>query len=90
VNGQETIQEYGQSFSSKELQLCPGTLISEVAALKEQFPGSTVASGSLTIFDDLATHPDDIPVKKDNPTKAEARRKTSAAVEAMKRFGETR
>lgn len=98
VNGQETIKEYGQSFSSKELQLCPGTLISEVAALKEQFPGSKVASGSLitasgsllTIFDDLATHPDDIPVKKDNPTKAEARRKTSAAVEAMKRFGETR
>jgi len=91
VNGQETIEAYGQSFSSKELQLCPGSLIAEVAALKEQFPGSKVASGSLlTIFDDLATDPDDIPVKKDNPTKAEARRKTSAAVEAMKRFGESR
>lgn len=90
VNGQETIAEYGQSFSSKELHMCPGSLITQVSELKEQFPGSTVANGGLTIFDDLATHPDDIPVKKDHPNKAEDKRKTSAAVEAMKRFGETR
>jgi len=50
VNGQETIEDYGQSFLSKELQMCPGSLITEVSELKEQFPGSKVASGSLNNF----------------------------------------
>lgn len=80
--------DYGPHFSSKELHNCPGELLTQVADLKNQFPGSKMVSGSVdTTWDDLATHPDDIPVKPDSPPKREQRRKTAAAVEAMKKMG---
>lgn len=88
VNGPEGIKDYGPTFSSKELHNCPGELLAEVADLKNHFPGSKMVSGGVdTTWDDLATHPDDIPVKQDAPPKRELRRKTAAAVEAMKKMG---
>tara|TARA_R110000868_G_scaffold54157_2_gene169537 strand:- start:116 stop:481 length:366 start_codon:yes stop_codon:yes gene_type:complete len=89
VNGREELPEYGPSFTSQELHMCPGSLISDMSKLKAEFPGSKVVSGSIsTAFDDLATHPDDIPVKSDTPVKAAEKRKTKAVVEAMKKFSE--
>jgi hypothetical protein len=89
VNGPENIKEYGATFSSKELHNCPGSLMAEVIAHKNEFPVSTVESGDVkrpgidTTWDDLATHPDDIPVKADNPTKREAAKKIKSAVKVM-------
>jgi len=88
VNGPEGIKDYGPNFSSAELHSCPGELLTQAAELKEQFPGSKMVSGAVdTTWDDLATHPDDIPVKQDAPPKRELRRKTAAAVEAIKKMG---
>ena len=53
---------------------------------------STVESGDVkrpaldTTWDDLATHPDDIPVKADNPTKREAAKKIKSAVKTMEAY----
>ena len=95
VNGREELPEYGPSFTSQELHMCPGSLISDMSKLKAGFPGSKVVSGEVVkdpvawpFFDDLATHPDNIPVKSDTPTKAAEKRKTKAVVEAMKKFSE--
>jgi len=94
VNGPEGIKDYGPVFSSKELHNCPGQLIADMAAMKNEFAGSKVVSGSVTApsdlataFDDIATNPDDILTKPDAPAKREARRKNAATVEAMKKFG---
>lgn len=88
VNGPAGIQDYGPVFSSKELNNCPGELIAQIADLKNQIPGSKVVSGHVdTTWDDLATNPDDIPVKQDPPPKREARRKSAAAVAALKDLG---
>jgi hypothetical protein len=87
VNGPEGIKEYGATFSSKELHNCPGSLMAEVIAHKNEFPISTVESGSVTTpWDDLATHPDDIPVKPDTPVKREAAKKIKSAVKTMEAF----
>lgn len=89
VNGPEGIKDYGPTFSSKELHNCPGELLAQAADLKNQFPGSTVSSGEVSMawLDDLATKPDDIPVKPDAAPKRELRKKTAAAVEAIKKMG---
>ena len=88
VNGPEGIKDYGPNFSSIELHRCPDALLQQVADLKVQFPGSKMVSGTVdTTWDDLATHPDDIPVKQDTAPKRELRKKTAAAVEAMKKMG---
>ena len=66
--------------------------MAEVIKHKNEFPVSTVESGDVkrtdleTMWDDLATHPDDIPVKADNPTKKEAAKKIKGAVKAMEAF----
>ena len=62
-----------------------------MAGLKETFPGSKVVSGDVkapmdltTAFDDIATHPDDLPAgKPDNAAKKKDRAKIKAAVEAL-------
>lgn len=92
VNGPKGIKEYGATFSSKELHNCPGSLMAEVIAHKNEFPVSTVESGDVkrtdleTMWDDLATHPDDIPVKADTPVKREAAKKIKSAVKTMEAF----
>ena len=84
VNGREEMPGHGPSFTSRELRMCPSTLMADVAALKDQFPGSKVVSGDITtLFDDLAEDLT-IPVKFDAPVKA---RKSKAVVDAMKKFG---
>jgi hypothetical protein len=89
VNGREEVEGYGPSFSSQELHMCPGELISDMSRLKAEFPGSKVVSGSVsTLFDDLAIDPATIPVKSDHPIKAAEKRKTKAVVDAMKKFSE--
>jgi hypothetical protein len=90
VNGPENCSDYGPVFSSKELRNCPGSLMADLAAMKEQFPGSKVVSGDVkkpfdisTAFDDIATDPDDIPVKSEKPEKKNERAKIKAAVAAL-------
>ena len=91
VNGSEKIEEYGPVFSSKELHNCNGSLIADVIATKNEFPVSRVVSGTtngpdipmVTMWDDLATHPDDIPVKPDHPIKREEAKKARAAAKAI-------
>ena len=89
VNGPEGVKDYGPVFSSAELHRCPGELLADVAEIKDQFPGSKMVSGGVDMawLDELATHPDDIPVKPDAPPKRELRKKTAAAVEAIKKIG---
>lgn len=87
LNGPAGIKEYGPNFSSKELHNCNGTLIADVLKLKAEFPVSTVASGTTTAptkeWDDIATHPDDIPVKPDSPSKREEAKKIKGAAKAL-------
>lgn len=87
LNGPAGIKEYGPNFSSKELHNCNGTLIADVIKLKAEFPVSTVASGTTiaptTEWDDIATHPDDIPVKPDSPSKREEAKKIKGAAKAL-------
>jgi hypothetical protein len=90
VNGPEGCSEYGPIFSSKELHNCPGSLIADVINVKNEFPVSKVASGDVkapldhtTAWDDIATHPDDLPVKADPEPKRAARAKIKSAVQAM-------
>ena len=91
VNGPEGIKDYGPNFSSNELHRCPGQLLQDIADLKVQFPGSKMVSGDVaTMFDDIATHPDVLPVKADPAPKRELRRKTAAAVEAMQKIGKAK
>ena len=92
VNGPEGCSDYGPVFSSKELHNCNGTLLADVIATKNEIPGSKVLSGTTngpdhtTMWDDLATHPDDIPVKADLPAKREERKKIASTVKAMESF----
>lgn len=95
VNGKEEVPGYGPSFSSHELHLCPSILMNDMAALKEQFPGSTVVSGEVLkdpvpwpFFDDLASDIDDIPVKSDHPIKKAEKKKIKLVVDAMKKFSD--
>jgi len=89
VNGKEELPEYGPSFTSKELHLCPSILMNDLAALKKQFPGSTVVVGvAASIFDDLVTDIDDIPVRSDYAIKKAEKKKIKAVVDAMKRFSD--
>ena len=89
VNVRKEMAGLGPSFTSQELHLCPATLIADMAALKDQFPGSKIVSGDIsTLFDDLAIDPSDIPVKSDHPVKAAERRKNKAVVDAMRKFSE--
>lgn len=87
VNGPEGCSDYGPIFSSKELHNCPGSLIADVIGLKQEFPVSKVESGSVKsaeeTWNEIATHPDDIPVKPDAPVKRAAAKKIKDAVKAM-------
>jgi len=87
VNGPENCSDYGPVFSSQELHNCPGSLIADVINVKQEFPVSKVTSGSVNApgmdWDAISTHPDDIPVKPDAPTKRETAKKIKAAVQAM-------
>ena len=47
VNGNETVEGYGQAFTSSELQRCPSVLLGEAASIKEEFPGAEVISGGI-------------------------------------------
>ena len=69
--------------------------MNDMAALKEQFPGSTVVSGEVLkdpvpwpFFDDLASDIDDIPVKSDHPIKKAEKKKIKSVVDAMKKFSD--
>ena len=93
INGPESISEFGPNFSSRELHNTNGSLISDVIKIKQEFPVSKVASGTTTslqqteaMWDDIATHPDDIPVKKDAPGKQEQAKKIKSAVKTMEAF----
>jgi len=90
LNGPSGIKEYGPNFSSQELHNCNGSLIAEVIKVKAEFPVSTVTAGSTTgpvpaaaVWDDIATHPDAIPVKPDAPAKREQAKKVRGAVKTL-------
>lgn len=87
LNGPAGLKEYGPNFSSKELHNCNGTLIADVIKVKAEFPVSTVASGTTNApsinWDDIATHPDDIPVKPDAPGRREEAKKIKGAAKAL-------
>ncbi len=90
LNGPSCIKEYGPNFSSQELHNCNGSLIAEVIKVKAEFPVSTVTAGSTTgpvpaaaAWDDIATHPDAIPVKPDAPAKREQAKKVRGAVKTL-------
>lgn len=95
VNGPHNIKEFGPLFSSKELHMTNGSLMQMSIATKNEFPVSKVLSGSTTspysdlstAFDDIATHPDDIPVKADKPedkVKKEKIKKSIKGLEALR------
>ena len=89
VNGKEEVPAYGPSFTSHELHLCPSILLPDMIELKNQNPGSTVVVGvAESIFDDLATDIDDIPVKSDHPIKKAEKKKIKSVVDAMKKFSD--
>ena len=91
VNGPEGIPDYGPVFSSKELHNAPDSVMADLPEFKDYFPNSKVMNGRVehpfadvtTAFDDLATDPDDIPVKPDHPVKAKERKKAAAAAKAV-------
>ena len=89
VNGPEGCSDYGPLLSSKELHNAPGSLIADLIALKIDVPGSKVVDGSVeappfdTMWDDISTDPDDIPVKSDTQVKREAKEKIKATVKAL-------
>jgi len=71
------------------LHLCPSILMNDMAALKKQFPGSTVVVGvAASIFDDLVTDIDDIPVRSDYAIKKAEKKKIKSVVDAMKKFSD--
>lgn len=93
INGPESLKEYGPNFSSRELHNCNGALMADVIKHKAEFPVTKVVSGTTkphadatSMWDDLATHPDDIPVKPDAPAKREERKKIERTVKAMEGF----
>jgi hypothetical protein len=89
VNGKKEVPAYGPSFTSQELHLCPNILMNDMASLKKQFPGSTVVVGvAASIFDDLVTDIDDIPVRSDYAIKKAEKKKIKAVVDSMKKFSE--
>jgi hypothetical protein len=91
VNGYEGNNDYGPVFSSRELHQTNGSLIGDIIKLKLEFPVSKVAAGSTTaahqdhetMWDDLATHPDDLPVKSDTPEQRKEAKKIKSAVKAL-------
>jgi hypothetical protein len=87
VNGLESNNDYGPVFSSRELHQTNGSLIGDIIKLKLEFPVSKVAAGSTTSpWDDLATHPDDLPVKPDAPEQRKEAKKIKSAVKALEAF----
>jgi hypothetical protein len=72
-SGSETHPQYGQTFSSKELESCPAELLKKAAETKEAFPGATVTLGTIQ----WAT-PDDLDAATRPPSVTE--RKTRKAV----------
>lgn len=90
INGSEAIEEYGPVFSSKELHNCNGSLMAEVIQHKSQFPITRVTSGKTFTpeqvaaeWDEIATHPDDLPFAPDPPAKRKERKKIDAANKAL-------
>ena len=85
VNGPAGCTDYGPVFSSNELHLCNGTLLDGASELKAIFPGAKVVEGTLAPFDvdDLATHPNDIPVKSEAPAVKDKRKKAARAATAV-------
>lgn len=90
VNGPGNGRDYGPNFSSRELHMTNGSLIQDILKLKNEFPGSKVVTGTThlpahydlaTAFDDIATHPDDIPIKGDKP---EDKKKKAAIAKSIK------
>ena len=94
INGPESLKEYGPNFSSRELHSTNGSLVPDIIKLKLEFPVSKVSTGSTkaehqnleTMWDDIATHPDDIPVKADAPAKREQAKKIKGAAKTMEAF----
>lgn len=94
VNGLENNNDYGPVFSSRELHQTNGSLIGDIIKLKLEFPVSKVSAGSTTaahqdhetMWDDLATHPDDLPVKSDTPEQRKEAKKIKSAVKALEAF----
>ena len=91
TNGAEQIAEYGPVFSSKELHNCNGSLMADLIKHKNEFPIAKVTAGETftpadhaTMWDDLATDPDDIPSKPDHPSKEKEKKKIAAAVKTIK------
>ena len=77
-------------FSSKELHNVNGSLMADLIKHKNEFPIAKVTAGktfgpadAATMWDDIATHPDDIPVKPDHPIKREEAKKAKAAAKAI-------
>ena len=91
VNGTQSVgDEYGPVFSSREIHNVNGSLMADLIKHKNEFAGSKVTSGktfgpadNASVWDDLATHPDDIPTKPDHPSKQEERKRASAAFKTL-------
>lgn len=47
TNGKQSVEGYGQAFTSLELQHCPAGLLQQASELKDVFPGAQVVSGSV-------------------------------------------
>jgi hypothetical protein len=94
INGPESLKEYGPNFSSRELHNCNGELMADVIKVKLEFPVSKVETGSTTaahqdpstVWDDIATSPDDLPVKADAPEQRKEAKKIKSAVKALEAF----
>lgn len=88
VNAAEGVNDYGPVFSSKELHNCPGSLLAQVAGVKNEF-GGKVESGSVKVpfnIDDIATHPDDLKAKPLPEPERKARRQNKAFLDAMSKL----
>jgi hypothetical protein len=88
VNGPEGNNDYGPVFSSKELHNCPGSLMSDIAAVKNEF-GGKVASGEVYVpfnVDDIATHPDDLVAAPAPPDEKKKRRQNKAFLNALEQM----
>lgn len=86
VNGPAGVNDYGPVFSSLELHQCPGQVLDFVADLKNEFSGSRVIDGDVTLFDDLATTPDSIPVRAQSKDERKTSGKNRAFAEALMAF----
>lgn len=87
VNSHADVQDYGPVFSSKELHHCPDSLLEGASDLKTEFPGAKVVSGIVNPppfdIDDIASHPDDIEVKRESPKKRASKKDIAAQLKAF-------